>query len=446
MSHKARLQPYIDEVKAAGLRGESMQDKLASIVSANDFTPHEIRRIAEDANRGVHIALTKNAHAQKKDARLRFELADPEKLIGEARKSAEASHYREGSSKLAAIEEAGGDPFAAPDLGGDVKLSIYDHPLDPAMAYALEEAKTREMLQQLDKTHAEVQAVFNEAKVAGISATTEASDAHDRIIQSAIDMVMSGVTLPSLYRAIMATVSGSHVAPGNEGDLRTLLRLVIEGLKSRGVPNHRMGFRYAADRNAIDGLSTDDLISMCEKAVAYDRGDLDARNMPLTKAAQYYMQMQPDYSKMRETGKQPFEDAASWMENRPSQQDHKLPQSYLDERNTGNTPGGKARVVNGDSSFTIAVKDLVGARDRLLKTHNAQEYLGLKLKEIAEAAGQLKRAQHIAAKQFEQSKEAILPALMAGGRALMAAAPAIAGIAGSLPAKQPQPQPAGAGV
>jgi hypothetical protein len=111
------------------------------------------------------------------------------------------------------------------------------------------------------------------------------------------------------------------------------------------------------------------------------------------------------------------------MENRPSQADHKLPQTYLDERNTGNTPGGTPRVVNGDSSFTIAVKDLVGARDRLLKTHNAQEYLGLKLKEIAEATGQLKRAQHIAAKQFEE-KTAVLPLVGAA----LGAVGAIAGL------------------
>lgn len=424
MSHKARLQPYIDEVKSAGLRGESMQAKLASLVQANDFTPHEIRRIAEDANRGVHIALTKQAHAQKKDARLRFELADPEKLVGEARKSAEASLYREGSSKLAAIEEAGGDPFAPIPESGDVKLSLYDHALDPALAYSLEEAKTRSMLLELDKTRAEIEIVHNEAKSAGVSAMSEGSEAHDRIIQSAIDMVMSGVTLPSLYRAVMATVSGCRLDnEKNPEELRTLLRMIVEGLKSRGVPNHRLGFRFAADRNEIDNLSIDDIVSMCENAVAYDRGACPP--VALTKQAQYYLQKQPNYATMHETGKHPYEDAAAWFEKRPSQADHKLPQSYLDERNTGNTPGGTPRIVNGDSSFTIAVKDLVGARDRLLKTHNAQEYLGLKLKEISEATGQLKRAQHIAAKQYAE-KTAVLPLV---GAALGTAARALPGLA-----------------
>ncbi len=438
MSHKARLQPYIDEVKAAGLRGESMQDKLASIVDANDLTPHEIRRIAEDANRGVHVALTKQAHAQKKDARLRFDLADPEKLIGGARKSAEASMFREGSSKLAAIEEAGGDPFAAPVVEGEVKLSIYDHPLDPAMAYSLEEAKTRATLLELDRARAELEAVENEAKAASVSALSEATDAHDRIVQSAVDMVMSGVTLPSLYRAIMATVSGCRAEPGDSAELRTLMRMVIEGLKARGVPNHRMGFRYAADRNAIDSLSIDDLLSMCDNAVDYDRGACPP--MALTKQAQYYLQLQPNYGKVQSSDRHPYQDAAAWFENRPSQADHKLPQTYLDERNTGNTPGGTPRIVNGDSSFTIAVKDLVGARDRLLKTHNAQEYLGLKLKEIAEATGQLKRAQHIAAKQYEQRKEAIAPFIAAAARAL----PAIAGAAGSAASALPKKQEASA--
>jgi len=429
MSHKARLQPFIDEVKAAGLKGESMQEKLASIVSSHDFTPHEIRRIAEDANRGVHIALTKQAHAQKKDARLRFELADPEKLVGQARKSAEASMYRDGSSKLAAIQEAGGDPFAPIPDSGNVKLSLYEHPMDPALAYSLDEAKTRAMLLELDKTRAEVEIVHNEAKSAGVSALSEANDAHDRIIQSAIDMVTSGVTLPSLYRAVMATVSGCRLDnEKNPEELRTLLRLIVEGLKSRGVPNHRLGFRYAADRNEIDQLSTDDIISMCENAVAYDRGACPPP--ALTKQAQYYLQKQPNYGGQQLTGKHPFEDAAHWLENRPAQADFKLPQTYLDERNTGNTPGGTPRVVNGDSSFTIAVKDLVGARDRLLKTHNAQEYLGLKLKEIAEATGQLKRAQHIAAKQYEQ-KVAVLPALAGlAARALPAVAGGLASAVG----------------
>lgn len=444
MSHKARLQPHIDEVQAAGLRGESMQDKLAAVVGANDFTPHEIRRIAEDANRGVHIALTKQAHAQKKDARLRFELADAEKLVGAARKTAEASLFRVGSSKLAAIEEAGGDPFAAPETGGEVKLSLYDHPIDPAMAYAIDESKTRSMLLELEQTRERVAAVEMEAKAAGVSALSEAHDSHDRIIQSAIDMVTSGVTLPSLYRAIMATVSGCRAEPANEGELRTLLRLVIEGLKERGVPNHRMGFRYAADRNEIDNLSVDDLVSMCEHAVAYDRGAPPP--LPLTKQAQFYLEKQPDYAKMRATGLQPYEDAAAWLEKRPSQTEHKLPQSYLDERNTGNTPGGTPRVVNGDSSFTIAVKDLVGARDRVLKTHAAQEYLGLKLKEIAEATGQLKRAQHIAAKQYEVKKEAWLPLIAGAARAL---APTLIGAGASMlggAGKKPEAAPAAQGA
>lgn len=429
MPHRIKLQPHVEVVKSAGLQGHSMQEALVKVASEHDLTPHEIRRIAEDANRSVHVTLTKQAHSQKKDARLKFELADPEKVIGEVRKTA-AAHLTTGThtqtSKVAAIEEAGGDPFAAP-LQPTTKLSLYDTALDEDAAFAREEAQTRGLLIQLDKQHADMQALLNEAKMACISCLTEAGDAHKKGIQAAMDMVQTGITLPSLYRAIMATVSGERAGECAEEEARKVLRLIVEGLKERGVPNHRLGFRYAANKNEIDGLSTEDIISMCEHAVAYDRGEL-------TKAAQLYIEKQPDYATMKSTDLHPYEDAAAWMENRPSQSDHKLPQTYLDERNTGNMPGGHARVFDGDSEFIVSVKDLMGARDRVLKLHSAQEYLGLKMKEIAEAVGQLKRAQHIAAEQFDKKKQAIAflaPLAGLAGTAARAIAPSLLGAAAS---------------
>jgi hypothetical protein len=429
MPHRIKLQPHVEVVKSAGLQGHSMQDALVKVASEHDLTPHEIRRIAEDANRSVHVTLTKQAHSQKKDARLKFELADPEKVIGEVRKTA-AAHLVSGThtqtSKVAAIEEADGDPFAAP-LQPTTKLSLYDTALDEDAAFAREEAQTRGLLIQLDKQHADLQALLNEAKMACISSLTEAGDAHKKGIQAAMDMVQTGITLPSLYRAIMATVSGERAGEGAEEEARKVLRLIVEGLKERGVPNHRLGFRYAANKNEIDGLSTEDIISMCENAVSYDRGEL-------TKAAQLYIEKQPDYATMKSTDLHPYEDAAAWMENRPSQSDHKLPQTYLDERNTGNMPGGHARVFDGDSEFIVSVKDLMGARDRVLKLHSAQEYLGLKMQEIAEAVKHLKTAQHIAAEQFDRKKQAVAflaPLAGLAGTAARAIAPSLLGAAAS---------------
>jgi hypothetical protein len=436
MSIRQRIADHAAVVKAAGLRGESMQKKLAEIVSQEDLPPPAIHRIAEQANREVLGEVMKTARAQKSDPRLKFELCDPAALVKEARKSAAASLFATSNhiEKLAAIDEAGGDPFAAPvqhekDIG-QIPLSLFHVPLDEKLAFALKEADVRSMLYQLDQHRLELEAMEKAACQASISIAGESQGAYDRAVQSAIDMVMTGVTLPSLYQAIMASTSGSKAPEEVEMEHRALLKMVVEGLKERGVPNHRLGFRYPARLGEIDKLGTDDIISMCEAAVAYSRGQNPAENLDkqlkLTKIAQKYLEVEPNYAAMKETGKHPYEDAAAWLQNRPSFKDHPLPQTYLDERNTGNLPRGGPRIVDGSSEFVTAIHDLVGARDRMLRQHAAKEFIGLKLQEIAQTAGQLKKAQVMAAEQFE--KQSIAPLVAAAGRALAGAViPAVAG-------------------
>jgi len=436
MSNRHRLQQFADEVKAAGLRGESMQSKLAAIVQREDLTPHQIRRIAEMANRDVHVALTKDAHAKKADARIKFELADPEKLVGGARKTAELSGSGERSKVAEAIEDAGGDPFAAPVRHANVKLSLFDAPLDPKLAFAQREAESRKILLGLDRSRHEIDALRKEATSATIETTGAASSAHDQAVQSAIELVQSGVTLPSLYLAVMAAVEG------DEAGARNLMSLVVTGLKARGVPNHKMGFRYPGELGAIDALSTEDLLALCDRSLGYTRGEM-------TKRAARYMESVPEHGTTTLTGKHPYEDAAAWLVNRPSVRDHKLPQSYLDEKNTGNLPNGKPRVINADSEFVIGVRNLVGARDRLRKLRNADEFMGRKLEEISRAMGGVKEAQLLTAEAYtrqmveiEEQKQAIGPVLAAAaavGRGLMTAANVAGTVGGVASAAKKQP-------
>jgi hypothetical protein len=67
--------------------------------------------------------------------------------------------------------------------------------------------------------------------------------------------------------------------------------------------------------------------------------------------------------------------------------DHKVPQMYLDDAQ--NTPNNAPRVINASSEFIVAVRNLVGEQGRLRQVHGAQEYLGLKLKQLEEAMRKL---------------------------------------------------------
>ena len=413
MSYRLRLEKFADQVKDAGLRGESMQAKLASIVGDNDLTAHEIRRIAEMANRNVQLGLYKTAQ----DKRFKFALCDAEPLVQEARKAASTSFSQigEDDAKLAAaIEEAGGDPFAAPIQSHAERLSLFHQPLDEKLAHSLEEAETRTLLLQLDQNRTEMAELIKEAGAARVELYDNAAQAHKKAVQAAVDLVASGVTFPSMYEAIYASVSGgtAGVDPVKHADEMGML--ILQGLKERGVPNHKLGFRYPADLGAIDKLSAGALLAMAKQCLGYP---VEGPELCLEsqKQAQRYLESIPK-SLRKSDDQHPFQDADDWLDSRPSIAQHKIPQSYLDD--VDNLKGKKPIVVDGDAEFVIGIRDLMGARDRLMKIHAAQEYLGLKVKQIEHSMRQLKTAQELSSQEAAARIEAAEEAKQAGDEAL----------------------------
>jgi bifunctional DNA-binding transcriptional regulator/antitoxin component of YhaV-PrlF toxin-antitoxin module len=86
------------------------------------------------------------------------------------------------------------------------------------------------------------------------------------------------------------------------------------------------------------------------------------------------------------------QDAVDLLKSRGSQKGQfAVPQVYLDDAE--NIPKSGIRIYNTDDQFIINIKDLVGAQDRINKSHSAQEYIGLKLKKIEEALRNLKTAE-----------------------------------------------------
>lgn len=430
MTQRIRLNKFAAQLTEVGLAGGDMQSKLASLVMNEDLSPHEISRVVEKANRDVQLGLYKVAE----DKRFSFKLLDAKTASAQARKQAEASMTTEadGFDKLAfAIDAAGGDPFAAPADAFQEAISpersyfsLYDHPLDEKVAYAQSEHRTRELLLALDRQREELVATVKEAGAARVQAYDNATVAHKQTVQAALDMIGAGVTLPSLAMALYAAVSGSGSGPDAAKSVDNLLTLIVQGLKERGIPNHRLGFRWDADIDEIEKLSTEDIVAMAKRSAGLQcGGDLSLQTQ---KRAQRYIEQVPDYASMRPTGQHPFEDAADHLQNRPSVKDFGVPQAYLDDKNVSNTPNGRPKVVNGDSEFVIGIRDLMGAQDRLMRLHAANEYLGLKVKQIEGAMRGLKTAQLKAAEDLdsrlealkvaEQVKESALP--LVAGKAL----------------------------
>ena len=418
MAH--RYEMHAQALAEAGLAGKSMQAKLAEIIAGNDLNEHEIRRICEDANRSVHLSLVKQAHATGGDARIKFPLAVPEEGVKHARKLAEASLVRNPSlaEKLASVSTIEGDAFAAPD---DLKvasapLSLYGIELDPSVAAFHEESESRKLLSQLKIAAWEVEELIKEAAKGEIAAMGDAYNAHDRAVQAALEMVLTGgIKLPDIYMALFAAVSGNRSATEEDRTgARELLDLVIAGLKKRGIPNSRMGFRVG-DRSEwnprdFDKLSAKEIAELCERAVNVTAGT----DAPAKLATKYFITSGTGPAKNDDT----LESAEKWLSERASLNDDKYTVPLHDGEN-------KVQVVDGNAEFVIAIKDLVGARDRVMTMHNTQEYMGTKLKQIEDQASGVQKAQAESSSQrdrenkdFDERKEAFLPALMAGANAL----------------------------
>jgi hypothetical protein len=435
MSHRARLQPLADQIKSAGLKGEDPTAVLAKIASAHDLNAEETRRVAEMANREIKLALLKDPSTNKT---FKFDLADPFQVTKQAQVAATRRPAASTlNGKLAAL---GGDPFAAPAPLEPGRLSIYEVGATAATENELALSQLKQAEHALKSAQADMTALLNEAKIAEVREIGDVQKSMDRAVQDAANMIMGGITLPSLYAACYAAVSGTRAATDKDREnVDDIMTLVVSELKKRGIPNHRMGFRYEYDPADIDGLSAEDLVSMCRAVAKCDScGNLDQR---LTKTASRFYE-ETAILRNLDANQHPYQEAALWMNRRPAVTQHGVPQAFLDDNITSNTPASGIRSFNGDSEFVIGVKDLVGAQDRLGKLHNSQEYFGLKLKEIAEALSDV-----------QEKKEAFLgaaigaltgPTASAIGQGLNIAGGALqvgSAMSSPKPAKQPIQQP-----
>lgn len=411
MSQRQRLQPLIDEVVRVGLSGGSMQSKLAEIVDREDLNPEQIKRIAEASNRQVSVSLIKDAHARHADPRIKFELCDPDALISRTKEAALRSAFRPASDleKVAAVTTSSGDPFRAPDLARRDSRSV-----DTRLSEGEELAKAAQRLQadqrQLEHVRADTELVLKQAGMDTMAAVTEANHAADQAINAAVALVQTGVTLPSLYTAVCAAVNGPMAGMDDREAARKIMKLVIEGLRERQVPVMRMGFARTVGYNEMEKLTSDDLVDLCELSLR----QMDTAKEPkLAKLAAYF---QHDHTGSKDlSGKHPYQDAEDWLARRPSAQHRPLDPEWA-----SNTPGGEVRVINGDNEFIIAVKDLISARERKLKLHDAQEYIGLRLKQIDEGIRALREKRA----EVEAKQAAVGSALAGIGRTLLSQAKA----------------------
>lgn len=433
MNIRSRLEKIAAQVTEAGLAGKDMTSKLSSLLESNDLSANEIRRVAEMANRNTQLGMYKIAE----DKRFKFALCSPGDLVEGAKTAAVQSMTAE-SKFAAAIDEAGGDPFAPMEYDGDgEKLSLYNHVLSPQVEKDARMLEPRRMLQELDRTHRELQLV----KQAGLAAHTElmgkAHEAHDKALQSAVDLLMGGgITLTDLYLAVWTSCSGDLSGVDAIDHADDIMSVIISGLKKRGVPNHKMGFHWKGDMDALAKLDADDLLALAKRSAGIDKipggGDLSIQTQ---KQAQRYLENVHKHAPNRDDSPHPSEDAAEWLGIRPSQKEHPWPSSYLDEKVVSNTPGGRPKAINGDCEFVIGVRDLRGVQSRLTRSHNAQEYLGLKLKQIEHAMRQIKDAEKVAEAHYDDLIESVEEAKKAFGPVAGAAMKAIGTSAGRAGAK-----------
>lgn len=406
MSARYRLSQLAEKVKVAGFAGKSMTEELSKIAQAEDLTQDEISRIAEIANRDVQLGLYKTAT----DKRFKFELADPTPIKAAARKTASTvpSTTVGTFEKLAsAIDDVGGDPFAAPFRSKD-NLSLLQHipneEIFGKMAADRQEFEDRNQLFELDKARLGVEAVFREGEQWAAKIAGSAVDNEKTIIQSAMDMVYSGVTLPSIYESLAAAVSGSTVPEEEMENAKLITRMIIDGLKARGVENYRMGFRDQGDPEAMAKMTTEQLIERCQQLSSYaqPRQENTFSMRDVKTAAQYTEALVGDGPSGRGASVDAGENALDDLQKRPSVMDHKVPQMYLDDAE--NTPKGAPRVINASSEFIVAVRNLVGEQGRLRQVHGAQEYLGLKLKQLEEAMRKMTSIRKIEEERLQSAK------------------------------------------
>ena len=388
-----RLSNFADELKKAGVAGESMQAVLDKVAEREDLTADEINRVAEMANRNVQLEL----HKTSSNKRFKFEVADPSKTRTHARKkSAEWQALPEATDteKLAAaINDAGGDPFAAPHRQTETSLTGYRITDDQAekLAFDIQEKQDREALFALDESRIKLELLEKTANFE-VARLSDSAESHRKdLIQAAMDMIEHAVTLPDLYAACYAAGAGSDIDQANHlRNVNNLMGMVIEGLKERGMPAYRMGFRDYGNPEKLEAMSTEDWLKHCMMVSGY--GDMSVQNtftMQEAKGASVEKDAAMTYSEAH-TADQPIDfwsdqtnDPVKILMNRPSVKDYKIPQFRVDQAKN------HVRVFNSNHPFIISVENLIGDRSRMVQLHGAQEYLGLKLKQIEEAISAL---------------------------------------------------------
>jgi hypothetical protein len=426
------------EVASTGATGGDMTAKLASLAGQHDLSPTEMQQISAAANRAVQLALYKEAE----DKRFKFALCEASKVVDECRKAAriDIRDSSEFGKVAAAIDEAGGDPFAPIYVDDSAELSLFQQPVDEKLAFDLKMAESTKLLQELDRSRLELLAVKNAGLQVATQLAGKAQDSFDSGVQAAADLLATGVKFTDLYYALRQAVSGATATDQDRKKTDDLALLILDALKSRGVPNHRLGFRFQGDVAALNKMSADDILALAKQALGItdEWGDICPETV---KKAQRYVEYVSKVAPKKGPD-QPFEAAAEFLQKRPSQKDHPSPAPYLDDKATSNTPGGKIRIANADNEFVVSIRDLLTAQERLGRAHNANEYLGLKLKQIEQALRDLGDAKKKAETEFD--KEAMLPlvgAVAKGVGALAKAAPALTAASAAksmLPAKPQQ--------
>ena len=393
MSHVQRLKDLSDIVKDAGMRGENMTETLHKVAEIHDLTVDEIDRVAELANREVQLGLYKSAE----DKRFKFDLAKPSVVKQAARKSAgTTTKSASATQKLAyAIDEVGGDPFASPLRDSDVQaLSLATSIDDERCAKIAEERQDysdRELFFALGEQEAKLLAIKTEGDMQEMKIAQDAAQHHKQLVQSAVDLVTTGITLPSLYDAIVAAVSGSTCTEEEKETSENILRMIISALKEKGIPNYRMGFRDHGDPEALDSMTEDDLVTRCKQLSSYEAdpragGTITHQDV---KSATVLYEEQVKHTDLNFGGAQINLQRDAEHHMRTTATNKFKPQRYLDDADNFDKDG-KPVVVNANSEFIVAVKNLVGDQTRMRQTHSAQEYIGLKLKQIEEAMSNLR--------------------------------------------------------
>lgn len=391
MDTKVRLSKLADEVKSAGIAGKSMQAKMSELIEKNDLTGPEIDRIAEMANRDVQLALYKQAS----DKRFKFDLIDPIPLKQAAKKQAQSAVGRAATAnqKVASIVlEHGGDPFAVPYR--ESKFSLFEQPVSMPVVIQNDMAGIRKTAHDLDRARAELLAVESQGRSEAMKIAGQADKTFDNTVQAAVDMIISGVTLPSLYAAVAASVSGSNgVTEEDRDSADKLMMLIIKAVQERGIPNHRLGFRNRGNVELLDSLSSEDLMDLCKRST----GRIHEQDIPMSlcKIAAYLK--------------------ATHTEPELNSQGGEVAQPYLDEKYVDNLPGGKPLVINGENEFIIGIKDLMGDQSRMQRCHSANEYIGLKLKQIEHSLRGLKGAEKSAEAKYALATVPPIPPVAAPG-------------------------------